>query len=651
MASKRLFARPPSPSFKPLYLSTQSARDLSSTTAAAALSSSSSFLSKGKDKEEDWIVPPSDPAPEFSVAEPPPPPSAEMMASKGEGERRVEEHSEEEEEEEEEEGDHILPPYTNSIYLATLCRRKREFHAAFEKTRRGRRGWEAVWLVLDGTALRVHKPTKEEETRLTMVEHQRRQREEQEQSKEKAGVRGRARDGETVGPSRFFTSTPPPPPLPQATTTNASSSSSAPLRRPHLFHSSASDSQIPLFRLRRDPLHRSTSSPLASHPVLSSSSSPASASSRPPTASTTRTHDPRQQEEEGAGDGSVHPSPPFLSPRLLSTPPSSLLPPIKATPTTSTTNPCIIDPQHHPLLKQYHLRDSICTLASTDKSSDSQQKQQKRRRKHVVRFILCKGKQFLIQFQSKREVAQWLQAMTTAAPLALDLDERPMPDPARYPQRRRIVLLLHQSTTTAAGDDDQRQHQIGMDAPTDDGPNSYRLLSRTVAYKRLNGPAPHPLSHSLTPSVGGNGNEGAYLHVGVGSELERRRRTRRPSTAPGHLEPSTVHEDGHRSSFVSPHNTNNAGDNNEDDDGGGDIADVNGDGEMGNDEEGGVGGSEEEDIRMLMQRNYSDDDEEEEDSDSDSEMMDHLPIPRPPPSILVHSLSSVAEARRRGVQL
>lgn len=63
------------------------------------------------------------------------------------------------------EGD-TLPPYTNNIRLATLCFRKREFRAAFDKTPRGRRTWELVWLVLDGTALRVYKAEREEKSAL-----------------------------------------------------------------------------------------------------------------------------------------------------------------------------------------------------------------------------------------------------------------------------------------------------------------------------------------------------------------------------------------------------------------------------------------------------------------------------------------------------
>jgi hypothetical protein len=56
-----------------------------------------------------------------------------------------------------------LPPYSNTLHLLTLCRRKKEFNAAFDKARR--RNWEIIWLLLDGTALRIYSPTKEERRR------------------------------------------------------------------------------------------------------------------------------------------------------------------------------------------------------------------------------------------------------------------------------------------------------------------------------------------------------------------------------------------------------------------------------------------------------------------------------------------------------
>jgi hypothetical protein len=56
-----------------------------------------------------------------------------------------------------------LPPYSNTLHLLTLCQRKKEFNAALDKARR--RNWEVIWLLLDGTALRIYSPTKEERRR------------------------------------------------------------------------------------------------------------------------------------------------------------------------------------------------------------------------------------------------------------------------------------------------------------------------------------------------------------------------------------------------------------------------------------------------------------------------------------------------------
>ena len=56
--------------------------------------------------------------------------------------------------------DDNLPSYTNNVRLATLCYHKREFDASFDKTPHRLRSWGLVWLVLDGTALRVYKAGK-----------------------------------------------------------------------------------------------------------------------------------------------------------------------------------------------------------------------------------------------------------------------------------------------------------------------------------------------------------------------------------------------------------------------------------------------------------------------------------------------------------
>src|SRR4051794_16280453 len=53
-----------------------------------------------------------------------------------------------------------LPPYSSSLQLAVLCRRKKEPRGHLQKSRH--RSWETVWMVLDGTALNVFRPTPEE---------------------------------------------------------------------------------------------------------------------------------------------------------------------------------------------------------------------------------------------------------------------------------------------------------------------------------------------------------------------------------------------------------------------------------------------------------------------------------------------------------
>ena len=55
-----------------------------------------------------------------------------------------------------------LPPYSNSIHIATLCRRKLEYTAPNVPARKGTRGWHFYWLVLYGTALTIYQPTRKE---------------------------------------------------------------------------------------------------------------------------------------------------------------------------------------------------------------------------------------------------------------------------------------------------------------------------------------------------------------------------------------------------------------------------------------------------------------------------------------------------------
>ncbi|KAG8821349.1 hypothetical protein FRC19_007909 [Serendipita sp. 401] len=642
MASKNLSARLKSPSSSlgmGLYLSSQSTRDLNvhSSSSLQFPHFPSSFVSSSAEPaDEDWIVAPPDPPPGTPSLGPIDPCALKMeMASQGA--TRETDKGAGAGDGDGEGDDGVLPPYTNSIYLSTLCRRKREFHAAFDKTKRGRRGWEIVWLVLDGTALRIHKASKEEEKYLTTLEHEREAEKEGGTGKEKekederkpSGATGRSSEEASRGLSTTQTI--------QTTTTALQGPQAVaalpPSFRPHLFRSSASDSQVPLFRSPRrpQPMRTQTSSPLSSS-ILSSTTSrllhPASTRSSMPEPTTNPSHSSRSQATTplgGGGGGGVK--------RM-------------AAATMDLRDP---NNQHRPLLKQYHLRDAICTRATTYQ-----------KRQHVVRFTLGEGKQFLVQLNSKREVAKWLQAMATAAPLALDLDERPMPDPARYPRRRRILLLQAQALPPTT----PTPHEItaANSSPNlNSNPNhyQYRIQSRTIVNKQLNGigngpsssPSPRSPSQSfLLPSDG-------LSTLGEGSRSrsrrsERRGGTARPRTAPGHLEPSSVHGP------AIDNNSVNSGDgimSRSIDDSDADASLTRAQSEEVDRREG-----EEQGRRPVEDGSESDSQEADGEEgaveidwedEADSEMLDHLPIPRPPPSTIVLSLSSVDHARRRGFQL
>ncbi|KIM24236.1 hypothetical protein M408DRAFT_27212, partial [Serendipita vermifera MAFF 305830] len=74
----------------------------------------------------------------------------------------------------------------------------------------------------------------------------------------------------------------------------------------------------------------------------------------------------------------------------------------------------------------YPVRNIVCTRATTYF-----------KRNFVLRFVLEDGKQFMVQLNNHEETLVWLQVVPLAVPLALDLDERTMPDPAPYPRLRR----------------------------------------------------------------------------------------------------------------------------------------------------------------------------------------------------------------------
>ncbi|EEB98276.1 hypothetical protein MPER_02245, partial [Moniliophthora perniciosa FA553] len=58
------------------------------------------------------------------------------------------------------------------------------------------------------------------------------------------------------------------------------------------------------------------------------------------------------------------------------------------------------------------------------------------KRKNVIR-VRMEGEQFLIQARDVPEVVSWIEGLHSAANIALDLDERPMPRGPLFPRRRR----------------------------------------------------------------------------------------------------------------------------------------------------------------------------------------------------------------------
>jgi hypothetical protein len=62
--------------------------------------------------------------------------------------------------------------------------------------------------------------------------------------------------------------------------------------------------------------------------------------------------------------------------------------------------------------------------------------------------MLEDGKQFLVQLNNHEETLVWLEIVMIAAPLALDIDERCMPEPAPYPRPRRRTETQTQGQMT-----------------------------------------------------------------------------------------------------------------------------------------------------------------------------------------------------------
>jgi hypothetical protein len=275
-----------------------------------------------------------------------------------------------------EEGD-VLPPYSNNVRLVTICRRKREFNILYEKARKGQRSWEIVWMVLDGTALRMYKPTKEEK-----AEHERKWigQQQQQQPSSSTSCSATPRESANSTPAQSIRSRSSPLALMRTPsslypTTTVESSTSA-----------GSGTRSPSMGLK--PLD-DTPSQVLSRPIFTHSSSYNTSSNRlaPPPHHLMRAH-------------TCHSTPALVRSSPLSR--TISLSPSVASP--ATTSPP--DFTHRAPVRQYTVRHAVCMKA------DAYIK-----REHVLRFILEDGKQFLVQLSGKPEMVSWLQVRHPLLPL------------------------------------------------------------------------------------------------------------------------------------------------------------------------------------------------------------------------------------------
>ena len=244
--------------------------------------------------------------------------------------------------------DDKLPPYAPTIQLLTLCRRKNEMDSKDKKARN--RKWQLVWLLLDGTALRIYQPNSAEKKKF------------EKDWNEKYCVK------------------------------KGSSAQKVPVKREE--DSDEEDEVEEVDTIREVPRTR-TGRGRSSSMLKTPFQEPSTSTSRPlpvPTRRRTNTI--------------THPS---LNLTLPTHPSLSTI--LKRIPQIS-----------HPV------RNLSCTRATTYF-----------KRNFVLRFVLEDGTQFIVQLNSYEETLVWLQVVPMAAPLALDLDERQMPDPAPYPRMRRRV--------------------------------------------------------------------------------------------------------------------------------------------------------------------------------------------------------------------
>ena len=255
------------------------------------------------------------------------------------------------------------PAYSNSLRLATLCQRKKEFKAAFEKVHRGQRGWETVWLVLDGTLLRVYAPTREERKTL-----------EERYVSIKSPQTGRSSSSLHVNdntPSRpaQFSSSP--------------SSRLSPLHRVHTVHGSSS-LRGPTLTVTSSRESRGDSGNASSssqrHTRTTSIAKFSDDSHLSPLARTSAVSGSTRAMGSIANHSAphlVHDARPIF--------------PTQPTPDFSKRTAC----------RQFGTRNAVCSRPEGYI-----------KREHVLRFNLDDGKQFLVQLNSKSEMVSWLQVRT-----------------------------------------------------------------------------------------------------------------------------------------------------------------------------------------------------------------------------------------------
>jgi hypothetical protein len=124
-------------------------------------------------------------------------------------------------------------------------------------------------------------------------------------------------------------------------------------------------------------------------------------------------------------------SPPTLTRTRTSPVVSSSTSPLPLAPLSVPPHPSLPSVLTRKPLISHAVRNISCTRAITYF-----------KRNFVLRFILEDEKQFLVQLNNHKETLVWQQVVTIAAPLALDIDERDMPDPAPYPRPRRRTPTL-----------------------------------------------------------------------------------------------------------------------------------------------------------------------------------------------------------------